>query len=129
MVHAKIINDNNEIHDILVSKAKENTYYLMYDDIFFEKIKKKENISREFYTISRRITNSKNRIKHISFKVKDDYTIKEIYELVELLRRKTIILLTLFNEKINECDLLFISNENDLEVEHYINDFLEIEEI
>lgn len=129
MVHAKIINDNNEIHDILVSKAKENTYYLMYDDIFFEKIKKKENISREFYTISRRITNSKNRIKHISFKLKDDYTIKEIYELVELLRRKTIILLTLFNEKINECDLLFISNENDLEVEHYINDFLEIEEI
>ena len=129
MVHAKIINDNNEIHDILVSKAKENTYYLMYDDIFFEKIKKKENISREFYTISRRITNSKNLIKHISFKLKDDYTIKEIYELVELLRRKTIILLTLFNEKINECDLLFISNENDLEVEHYINDFLEIEEI
>lgn len=129
MVHAKIINDNNEIHDILVSKAKENTYYLMYDDIFFEKIKKKENISREFYTILRRITNSKNRIKHISFKLKDYYTIKEIYELVELLRRKTIILLTLFNEKINECDLLFISNENDLEVEHYINDFLEIEEI
>ena len=129
MVHAKIINDNNEIHDILVSKAKENTYYLMYDDIFFEKIKKKENISREFYTISRRITNSKNLIKHISFKLKDNYTIKEIYELVELLRRKTIILLTLFNEKINECDLLFISNENDLEVEHYINDFLEIEEI
>lgn len=129
MVHAKIINDNNEIHDILVSKAKENIYYLIYDDIFFEKIKKKENISREFYTISRRITNSKNRIKHISFKLKDYYTIKEIYELVELLRRKTIILLTLFNEKINECDLLFISNENDLEVEHYINDFLEIEEI
>lgn len=129
MVHAKIINDNNEIHDILVSKAKENTYYLMYDDIFFEKIKKKENISREFYTISRRITNSKNRIKHISFTLKDDYTIKEIYELVELLRRKTIILLTLFDEKINECDLLFISNENDLEIEHYINDFIEIEEI
>ena len=129
MVHAKIINDNNEIHDILVSKPKENTYYLMYDDIFFEKIKKKENISREFYTISRRITNSKNCIKHISFKLKDYYTIKEIYELVELLRRKTIILLTLFDEKINECDLLFISNENDLEVEHYINDFLEIEEI
>lgn len=129
MVHAKIINDNNKIHDILVSKTKENTYYLMYDDIFFEKIKKKENISREFYTISRRITNSKNRIKHISFKLKDDYTIKEIYELVELLRRKTIILLTLFNEKINECDLLFISNDNDLEIEHYINDFLEIEEI
>ncbi len=129
MVHANIINDNNELHEILVSKAKENTYYLMYDDIFFEKIKKRENISREFYTISRRITNSKNLIKHISFKLKDNYTIKEIYELVELLRRKTIILLTLFNEKENECNLLFISNENDLEIEHYINDFIEIEEI
>ena len=129
MVHANIINDNKEIHEILVSKAKENTYYLMYDDIFFEKIKKKENISREFYTISRRITNSKNLIKHLSFKLKDNYTIKEIYELVELLRRKTIILLTLFNEKENECNLLFISNENDLEIEHYINDFIEIEEI
>lgn len=129
MVHANIINDNKEIHEILVSKAKENTYYLMYDDIFFEKIKKKENISREFYTISRRITNSKNLIKHISFKLKNNYTIKEIYELVELLRRKVVILLTLFNEKENECDLLFISNENDLEIEHYINDFIEIEEI
>ena len=129
MVHANIINDNKEIHEILVSKAKENTYYLMYDDIFFEKIKKKENINREFYTISRRITNSKNLIKHLSFKLKDNYTIKEIYELVELLRRKTIILLTLFNEKENECNLLFISNENDLEIEHYINDFIEIEEI
>ena len=129
MVHANIINDNKEIHEILVSKAKENTYYLMYDDIFFEKIKKKENISREFYTISRRITNYKNLIKHISFKLKDNYTIKEIYELVELLRRKTIILLTLFSEKENECNLLFISNENDLEIEHYINDFIEIEEI
>ena len=129
MVHANIINDNKEIHEILVSKAKENTYYLMYDDIFFEKIKKKENISREFYTISRRITNSKNLIKHISFKLKDNYTIKEIYELVELLIRKTIILLTLFSEKENECNLLFISNENDLEIEHYINDFIEIEEI
>ena len=129
MVHANIINDNKEIHEILVSKAKENTYYLMYDDIFFEKIKKKENINREFYTISRRITNSKNLIKHLSFKLKDNYTIKEIYELVELLRRKTIILLTLFNEKENKFNLLFISNENDLEIEHYINDFIEIEEI
>ena len=70
MVHANIINDNKEIHEILVSKAKENTYYLMYDDIFFEKIKKKENIRRQLYTISRRITNCKNRIKHISSKLK-----------------------------------------------------------
>lgn len=129
MVYAKIIYSNREIHEILANKAKEGTFYLMYDDIFFEEIKIKENISREFYLISRRNVSSINVIKHISFKLKDNYTTKDIYELIELLRRKTTILLTLFNTKENECDLLFISNEYDLELEHYINDFLELEEI
>ena len=129
MVHAKIIYSNREIHEILANKAKEYIYYLMFDDIFFEKIKKSENISREFYTNSRSITNSTDVIKHISFKLKDMVTIKEIYDLVERLRRKTTILLTLFNTEENECNLLFISNEYDLELEHYINDFIEIEEM
>lgn len=127
MVHADIIYSNREIQEILRNKTKEGTLYLMYDDIFFEEINKNENINREFYLISRKITNPINVIKHISFKLKDDYTSKEIYELVELLRRKTTILLTLFNTK--ECDLLFISNEYDLELEHYINNILEIEDI
>ena len=129
MVHAKIIYSNREIHEILANKANEDIYYLMFDDIFFEKIKKSENISREFYTNSRSITNSTDVIKHISFKLKDMVTIKEIYDLVERLRRKTTILLTLFNTEENECNLLFISNEYDLELEHYINDFIEIEEM
>lgn len=129
MVHAKIIYSNREIHEILVNKAKEGTFYLIFDDIFFEKIKKSENISREFYTNSRSITNSTDVIKHISVKLKDMITTKEIYDLVEKLRRKTTILLTLFNSKENECDLLFISNEYDLELEQYVNDFIEIEEM
>lgn len=129
MVHANIIYSNKKIREILVNKAKEGTYYLMYDDIFLEKIEKKENISREFYTNLKSITKSINVIKHISFKLKDIVTTKEIYELVELLRRNTTILLTLFNTKENECDLLFISNEYDLELEHYINNFIEIEAI
>lgn len=129
MVHANIIYSNKKIREILVNKAKEGTYYLMYDDIFLEKIEKKENISREFYTNLKSITKSINVIKHISFKLKDTVTTKEIYELVELLRRNTTILLTLFNTKENECDLLFISNEYDLELEHYINNFIEIEAI
>ena len=129
MVHADIIYSNREIQEILRNKTKEGTLYLMYDDIFFEEINKNENISREFYLISIKITNPINVIKHISFKLKDDYTSKEIYELVELLRRRTTILLTLFNMKEKECDLLFISNEYDLELEHYINNILEIENI
>ena len=129
MVHADIIYSNREIQEILRNKTKEGTLYLMYDDIFFEEIKKDTNISREFYLISRRITNPINVIKHISFNFKDDYTSKEIYELVELLRRRTTILLTLFNAKEKECDLLFISNDYDLELEHYINNILEIEDI
>ena len=103
MVHADIIYSNREIQEILRNKTKEGTLYLMYDDIFFEEINKNENISREFYLISRKITNPINVIKHISFKLKDDYTSKEIYELVELLRRRTTILLTLFNTKEKEC--------------------------
>ena len=129
MVHADIIYSNREIQEILRNKTKEGTLYLMYDDIFFEEIKRNENISREFYLISRRITNPINVIKHISFNLRDDYTSKEIYELVELLRRKTTILLTLFNTKEKECDLLFISNVYDLELDHYINNILEIDEI
>lgn len=129
MIHTDIIYSNKEIHEILKNKTKEGTLYLMYDDIFFEEIKKNENISREFYLASRRITNPINVIKHISFSLKDEYTSKEIYELVELLRRKTTILLTLFNSKEKECDLLFISNEHDSELEHYINNILEIEDI
>lgn len=129
MVQANIIYSNREIQEILRNKTKEGTLYLMYDDIFFEEINKNENISREFYLISRKITNPINVIKHISFKLKDDYTSKEIYELVELLRRRTTILLTLFNTKEKECDLLFIANQYDLDLEHYINNILEIEDI
>lgn len=129
MVQANIIYSNKKIHEILENKAKEGTYYIIYDDIFFEKIKKKENISRKFYTDIRKIINSKNVIKYISFSIKKEITTEEIYSLVSLLRKNTIILLTLFNPIENECDLLFISNEYDLEVEHYINNFIEIEEI
>ncbi len=106
MVHANIIYSNREIQEILRNKTNESTLYLMYDDIFFEEINKNENISREFYMLSRKVVNPINVIKHISFKLKDDYTSKEIYELVELLRRNTIILLTLFNPKEKECNLL-----------------------
>ena len=49
MVHANIIYSNREIQEILRNKTNESTLYLMYDDIFFEKINKNENISREFY--------------------------------------------------------------------------------
>ena len=129
MVHANIIYSNREIQEILRNKTNESTLYLMYDDIFFEEINKNENISREFYMPSRKVVNPINVIKHISFKLKDDYTIKEIYELVELLRRNTIILLTLFNPKEKECNLLFIGNKHDSELEHYINNILEIEDI
>lgn len=129
MVHANIIYSNREIQEILRNKTKEGTLYLMYDDMFFEELNKNENISREFYLISRKIVSPINVIKYISFNLKDDYTSKEIYELVELLRRKTTILLTLFNTEEKECNLLFISNEYDLELEHYINNILEIEDI
>lgn len=129
MVQAKIIYSNREIHEILENKAKSGAYYLMFDDIFFEEIEGKRNISREFYLESKKVTRSIDIIKHISFNYKEDYTTKDMFDLLEILRNYAMILIILFNPNKKECDLLFIGNENDFEIERYINDFIELEEM
>lgn len=129
MVQAKIIYSNREIHEILENKAKTGTYYLMFDDIFFEEIERKQNISREFYLESKKVIRSVDIIKHISFSFKEDYTTKDMFELLEILRKFTMILLIIFNPNKKECDLLFVSNNNDFQIERYINHFVELEEM
>lgn len=129
MVQANIIYSNREIHEILENKAKSGAYYLMYDDIFFEEIGRKQNISRYFYQNAKDIVRSIDIIKHISFEYKGNYTTKDMFDLLEILRKYATILLIIFNPNKKECDLLFVGNENDFEIEGYINDFIELEEI
>lgn len=99
----------------------------MLDDIYFEKINKNAVIHREVYTLSKQVVKPFNIIKFITFTTKEKNSTKQIYELIELLRKNTIILVTFFNPKNKECTLLFISNKDDSKLEQHINNFLEVE--
>lgn len=69
-----------------------------------------------------------NVIKYITFNVKETYNTKQIYELIQLLRKDTTIIVTIFNPKIKEVFILFISNKDDSLFRQHIKNFLEMEE-
>ncbi len=128
MIESNIIYNFEDFKTLVSSKAKEGSYYLLYDDLYFEKIDKNTMITREAYTVAGRYTKSFNIIKYINFKVKDDYTTKEISEFIEILRKHTTILLTIFNPKKKDCFFMFISNRNDEQIEKQIENLLGMEE-
>lgn len=111
---------------LLIEKTKLDSYYLILDDIYFEKINKDTVISREVYTSARRILRPFSIIKYITFNVKEPYTTKQIYELIQILRKDTTIIVTIFNPKNKEVFLLFVSNKDDSILEHHIKAFIEI---
>lgn len=128
MIESNIIYNFEDFKTLVSSKAKEGSYYLLYDDLYFEKIDKNTMITREAYTVAGRYTKSFNIIKYINFKVKDNYTTKEIAEFIEILRKHTTILLTIFNPKKKDCFFMFISNKNDEQLEKQIEKLLGMEE-
>lgn len=127
MIESNIIYNFEDFRTLISEKAKEGTYYLLYDDIYFEQIDKNTMITREVFTIAGRYTKSFNIIKYINFKVKDNYTTREMAEFIELLRKHTKILLTIFNPKKKDCFLLFISTKDDSKLQKDIKNFLEME--
>lgn len=127
MIESNIIYNFEDFRTLITEKAKEGAYYLVYDDFYFEKIEKDTMITREVFSVANRYTRSFNIIKYIDFKVKDNYTTKEIAELIELLKQHTKILLTIFNPKKKDCFLLFISSKNDSKLENEIKNLLEME--
>lgn len=66
-------------------------------------------------------------IKYISFKTKENYSTKQIYELVQLLKYDAEIIVTIFSPKDKECNLLFISDEDNISLENHIIDILQME--
>ena len=70
-----------------------------------------------------------NIVKQINFKTKDRYTTKQIYELVQILKQTSNILVTLFNKETRVCNVLFISNSDDYLLKQYIKEFLDLEVI
>lgn len=128
MIESNIIYNFEDFRTLVSDKAKEGTYYLLYDDLYFEQIDKNTMITREAFTVAGRYTKSFNIIKYLDFKLKDDYTTKELAEFIELLRENTKILLTIYNPKKKDCFLLYISNKNDSKIENEVKSLLEMEQ-
>lgn len=127
MIESNVIYNFEDFRTIISSKSKIDSYYLIYDDFYFEQIDKNTNLTRDTFTITGRFAKSFNIIKYMIFKVKDNYSTKEIYDFIELSRQHTKILLTIYNQKKKECFLLFISNKNDSKLEKEIINLLEME--
>lgn len=127
MIESNVIYNFEDFRTIISSKSKIDSYYLIYDDFYFEQIDKNTNLTRDTFTITGRFAKSFNIIKYMIFKVKDNYSTKEIYDFIELSRQHTKILLTIYNLKKKECFLLFISNKDDSKLEKEIINLLEME--
>ena len=128
MIENNMIYNFEDFRALVSDKAKEGAYYLLYDDLYFEEIDKNTMITREAFTVAGRYTKSFNIIKYLDFKLKDNYTTKELAEFIELLRKHTKILLTIYNPKKKDCFLLYISNKNDSKIENEVKSLLEMEQ-
>ena len=126
MIESNIIYNFEDFRALVSDKAKEGAYYLLYDDLYFEQINKNTMITREAFTVAGRYTKSFNIIKYVDFKLKDNYTTKELAEFVELLRKHTKIILTIYNPKKKDCFLLFVSNKNEFRMEEKIKNLLNL---
>ena len=127
MIESNIIYNFEDFRTIISSKSQIDSYYLIYNDFYFEQIDKYTNLTRDTFTITGRFAKSFNIIKYMSFKVKDNYSTKELYEFLELSKQHTKILLTIYNPKKKECFLLFISNKDNSKLEKEIINLLEME--
>lgn len=127
MMESNIIYNFEDFKTLISEKAKEGTYYLLYDDIYFEEIEKNTMITREVFAVAGRHTKSFNIIKYVDFKLKDNYTTKELFEFITLLRRYNKILVTIYNPKKKDCFLLYVSNNDDSKLEKEIKNLLEME--
>lgn len=129
IILSNIIYNFEDLRTLLIDKTKVGSYYLIFDDLYFEEIEKDTVICRETYNVAKKVIKSSNVIKYIIFNVKENYTTKEIYELIQFFRSNTTIIVTIFNPKLKEVFLLFISNKDDNILENNIQKILEIEEI
>ncbi len=117
MIESDIIYNFKDFRILVSEKAKEGSYYLLYDDFYFEEINKDTMITRDVYAIAQRYTKSLNIIKYINFKLNNGYKTKELFYFIKLLSEHTKIILTIYDPKKKDCFLLYISNNNDVLLE------------
>lgn len=113
--------------NIIFNNIQVGDSYLLLDEPFFVDVERKSKVTREIFLEIRKVIKPMNIVKYINFYTKDKYTTKQIYELIQILRKNANILVTLFNVKSCECNILFISNKEDYLLKQYINEFLNLE--
>ena len=129
IIESEVIYSYEEFTNLLLDNAKEHNYYLIYDDLYFEEIKKDQMITREVYDVAKRFSRPLSIPKYMKFKVKDNYTTSEVYKIIDKIRKDTCILVTTFNPNEKQVFFIFISNKNDFMIKQHIERFLEMEGI
>ena len=128
-IRTKIIFSFDELKNIISENTQIGTSYLLLDEPYFEDIERQVKAVRDIYIEISKIVEPMNIVKQINFKTKDRYTTKQIYELVQILKQTSNILVTLFNKETRVCNVLFISNSDDYLLKQYIKEFLDLEVI
>ena len=126
-IQSNIIYNFDDLRLLLDKKTTVGSYYLLLDDVYFEQIEPDTVINRNVYLDARRMLRPFNVIKYLTFNMKEQYSTKQIYQLLDSLRKDTTIILTIFSPEIKEIFLLFISNKDDSMLENHIKTFFELE--
>ncbi len=126
-IRTKVIFSFDDLKNIISDNTQIGTSYLLLDEPFFEDVERQVKVVRDIFIEISKVIEPMNIVKHISFKTKDKYTTKQIYDLVQILKQNTNILVTLFNAETRICNILFISNKEDYILKQHIREFLDLE--
>ena len=66
-------------------------------------------------------------IKYVNFKLKGKFKTKQIYELLQILKTTSNVLVTFYNPKSKECTIFFICSKKDYLLKKQVQDFIEME--
>ncbi len=124
-IEINIIYSYEDLKHLLLSQDPENSYYLLGDDIYFEKMNSETVITREVLLESKKSLKQLNVMKYIKFKTKNNCSVKEVYWLINELRKKVKVITSIFNPINCECLIIIVSNNNDSIIEKKIQEFCE----
>ena len=124
-IEINIIYSYEDLRHLLLSQDLENSYYLLGDDIYFEKMNSETVITREVLLESKKSLKQLNVMKYIKFKTKNNCSVKEVYWLINELRKKVKVITSIFNPINCECLIIIVSNNNDSIIEKQIQEFCE----
>ena len=124
-IEINIIYSYEDLKHLLLSQDPENSYYLLGDDIYFEKMNSETVITREVLLESKKSLKQLNVMKYIKFKTKNNFSVKEVYWLINELRKKVKVITSIFNPINCECLIIIVSNNNDSIIEKQIQEFCE----